>query len=231
MVKAILEGRKSQTRRMVKPALQDCSDRHKQYVEAEWKDNSPEFVQSLDGGNSWYCRYCGNGTNGMGEGFKSPYGLAGDILYVRETFCWDWLDYPDRTKKYYVYKASTPDYVFASGEHWLPSIHMPKEAARLFLKITDIRVERLQDISETDAEAEGVEWRIMGKGFGRLEGLRLYKDYINPSNTDYGPIFAKDSFSYLWQSINGPESWDANPWCWCINFERIEKHFIITDPR
>lgn len=154
---------------------------------------------------------------------KCPYGKVGDILYVRETWCWDWLDYPERTKKYYFYKATTPDYVFASGEHWLPSIHMPKEAARLFLKITDIRVERANDISEEDAIAEGVEWRIMGEEYGRLAGQRLYKDYINPGNAQFGPIFAKDSFIYLWQSINGEDSWEANPWVWVITFERTEK--------
>ncbi|MBC5835792.1 hypothetical protein G6N05_05280 [Flavobacterium sp. F372] len=95
-----------------------------------------------------------------------------------------------------------------------PSIHMPKAAARLFLQITDIRIERLKEISETDAIAEGV------KNDGFFEGLFNYKNYCN---NVFDLKNAIDSFKSLWLKINGKQSLDLNPWVWVIEFEKIEK--------
>ena len=94
---------------------------------------------------------------------------------------------------------------------------MPKEACRLFLKITSIKVERLQDISEEDAIAEGV-LSIPAKSFGKE--FRAYVDYL--ASGSYYPI-SEFSFESLWQSINGEESWNANPFVWIITFEKIQK--------
>ncbi len=92
-----------------------------------------------------------------------------------------------------------------------PSIHMPRWASRLTLEITAVRVERLQDISEADAIAEGVE-RVGDR----------FKQYMPMfDGSAYNPALAKSSYSQLWESINGPGSWAANPWVWVVSFRRV----------
>ncbi len=98
---------------------------------------------------------------------------------------------------------------------WKPSIHMPKEICRLFLKITDIRIERLQEISYTDAAAEGVE--------KLTEGYRNYFSKLNPPGETFFWPNAYHSFQSLWESIHGSESWESNPWLWVIEFEKTDK--------
>lgn len=143
---------------------------------------------------------------------KNRYGQKGDIFWVRETFCKS-LDVPGE----YYYKASNPEVCTedCDGSPWKPSIHMPKDAARIWLKRTGTRIERLGDISEEDAIAEGIHREWDGTAY-------WYKNYLDtfPSNFKGVP---KRSFQSLWNSINGPESWDANPWVWVLEFERIEK--------
>lgn len=147
------------------------------------------------------------------QGFwKCPYGVSGDRLWVRET----WAPMPagvlsDGLTGRYVYRAD-PD-VFSHTcesdfERWRPSIHMPRDASRITLEITDVRVERLQGISEADARAEGVEFD--GENF---------KEYIGGK---MNVATAWGSFYTLWTSINGPGSWDKNPWVWVVGFKRVE---------
>jgi hypothetical protein len=157
MVQAILEGRKTQTRRVVKPQSN---------------------ANVIDFGHEWE----------RGEFFaRCPYGQPGDVLWVRET--WAPLgDYP-KCNYTFMYKAD----VEQNYSKWKPSIHMPREAARLFLRIKSVRVERLQEITCQDVFAEGLE-----------------------SGHD-------SKFITLWESINGHESWEANPWVWVVEFERISK--------
>lgn len=161
---------------------------------------------------------------------KCPYGRPGDILWVREMFF--------RNGDEYIYRADgTCCEQFEQCEcdevgkpKWKPSIHMPKDACRIFLKVTDIRVERLQDISPGDACDEGIEyWNIDGDA---LEGGELQADFKNymwrddEKYEDYHfPTYASciDSFKSLWQSINGIESWEANPWVWVVSFKKIKK--------
>jgi hypothetical protein len=146
-----------------------------------------------------------------------PYGKPGDLLWVRETWS---ANYPEVG-----YKADTSAAYFGDGPHrgallrmydrqlgeWRPSIHMPRWASRLTLRVTEVRVERLQDISWSDAIAEGV-WKTVG-------GYWSYGDEFNPSyETPMG------AFQGLWESINGPDSWDANPWVWAITFEVIRQN-------
>jgi hypothetical protein len=101
---------------------------------------------------------------------------------------------------------------------WFPSIHMPREFARIFLKVTDVRVERLRDISEDDAMAEGIQSRER-----RNAGLTMAPITVFGlgGDTDYAPT-AVSAFSDLWESINGAGSWGQNPWVYALTFERVE---------
>lgn len=135
-----------------------------------------------------------------------PYGVAGDRLWVRETWGGD-----DCCG--YAYRADHPDWPHFEGDGeqpdspWRPSIFMPRKASRITLKLTGVRVERLQDISEEDAQAEGVECGV---------GLPPYK------GQPYPPSYVR-SFSRLWDEINGKRApWSINPWIWCLTFRRLQ---------
>lgn len=183
MVRAILDGRKTQTRRVANPR------KHPSLLDGSWSDN---YV--LDACNfEWLMRDC-------------PYGQPGDRLWVRETFQ---PIYPQDP----LYNGGKPicyDYAatYRHGDRlgdsigekrkWKPSIHMPRLASRITLEVTGVRVERLNDISGSDAVAEGVRSRLPDNGIAVAE----YRD--------------------LWQSINGAGSWNANPWVWVIEFEAVK---------
>lgn len=129
---------------------------------------------------------------------KCPYGLVGDLLWVRETWCRSLDEDGD-----YLYRATEPDADDGDGgSPWKPSIHMPKAAARIWLKITDIKVERLQDISEDNVKREGAG--------GNVRQMSLY-----------GANSEQRSFESLWKSINGTHSWNQNPWVWVVSFEKV----------
>ena len=186
MVQAILAGRKTQTRRVIKIKSTPFSEN---FTEAEWKNHLNRAGAKL-----------------LYGGFKK-----GDILWVRETY--------GTTAIGNMYKASvcSPD-VDKPLSGWKPSIFMPKEAARIFLKVTNVRVEKLQDISENDAIAEGVD--MLGET--KQYNWKYYKNY-NKSQ-DYTFMSPIDSFESLWQSINAKKHpWESNPWVWVYEFERIEK--------
>ena len=169
------------------------------------------------------------------EAIKCPYGQIGDILWVKEKFreylyvdendciCFD--------KKIIEYAADNPPLIPQMDRDgsamynkdgsekfipWKPSLFMPKSACRTFLQIKSIKVERLQDISEEDAKEEGV---LFGRTCSGVKET-LFKDY---SDNSFTLKSAKKSFQSLWKSINGQESWNANPWVWVIEFQRIEK--------
>lgn len=188
MVKAILDGRKRVTRRVVKPQPEAI------YVHGKQRDiinrNEIAFKVMNQGGKDCY--------------MIPPY-QPGDILYVRET--WNRNEYG--TGYPWLYKAS-PEYNDFEPYNWKPSIHMPKEAARIWLKVTDIRVERLQDITEEHAKSEGE------------NGLKYN------SKTGEELSAALDWFPFTWNNtIKKPDlyryGWEANPWVWVIEFERCEK--------
>lgn len=187
MVQAILEGRKTMTRRVINPQPDDISDYGDRIV---W---TPDVI-------------------------KCPYGEVGDRIWVRETFlCY--------SKDKYEYKANFPKDTFSKAK-WKPSIFMPKNACRIWLDVTNIRVERLQYISEADARAEGID-----DFTGHLGIAPTYRNYMHhPKKSEAAQraweVCADDaihSFKTLWQSINGKESWDANPWVWVVEFKKIEK--------
>jgi len=160
-----------------------------------------------------------------------PYGQPGDRLWVRETFC---PIYPQDPS----YNGGAPieyDYAatYTHGDRlgdslgikkvWKPSIHMPRAASRITLEITGVRVERLQNISEADAIAEGIERGQQNLGWyrGFMEGD---SPNLKQSGRDLKILTASPKLAYesLWSAINGPESWAANPWVWVVEFKRVE---------
>ena len=193
MVMAILEGRKTVTRRIVKGYILN---------DARWGYTTFTPKGHIS------CR----GNNGE-EFYKLPYEKfyklpceKDDILYVRE----NWAKIPGASSKggyAYKYKASTEGEYWekTAGWKWKPSIHMPKEAARIWLKVTDVRVERLNDITKEQAGREGVTWETDNSGLMRIsQFIKLWNSTLKKSDYD----------KYCW---------NANPWVWVIEFERYEK--------
>ena len=209
MVQAILAGRKTQTRRTKGLHLINSGPDY-------WEFNGGGIYAKADSSMNvpityWFFVFKNTITEEKIQ-IKCPYGQLGDVFWVRESFfCTKYYEHTPifKNKGKYVYKASDN---FIGCHKWKPSIHMPKKAARLFLRIKDIRVERLRDMFHSDARAEGVDF---------IEGIsgNFYYNYLT---LDYGcnELF---SFMTLWQKINGEKSWEENPWVWVIKFEKIEK--------
>lgn len=204
MVKAILDGRKTVTRRLVKTNIVNQFD-----VE---NDNRTvvAFVQQS-----------------TGDSFKptdvAPY-KVGDILYVRETYAnisdfVNYADYEIDSDLKYLFKCDDNGeehaFIDVGVKRWRPSIHMPKEAARIFLKVTDVRVERLQEMDHDAPAKEGIHFQSCPDGFTWKSKSSPVSCYINPMA----------SFRALWNSTVS-EDWqkfDSNPWVWVIEFQRVEK--------
>ena len=217
MVKAILNGRKTVTRRVIKPQPlgriayimagykhglwgYPGSDTYK-YWGDEWK--KPEGLSSEESNRHW-----------------APPCHTDDILYVRET----WGDYRECTEDgggvYVLYRAdypdgakqvTHPDGIVYELPKWHPSIHMPKGAARIFLRVTDVRVERLQDMKMSDIQAEGVVPVSVNGG----QWQQWQMDYMKP----------------VWDKTiknRGRYGWDANPWVWVIEFERCDQPVLMN---
>lgn len=196
MVRAILDGRKGATRRIVKGFIPD---------DAVWGYTAftPKGYIS--------CR--GTFADGYGEKiFKLPC-ETGDILYVRET----WKKAP---KGYYYYEDWQKDDI-ADVTKWKPSIHMPKEAARIWLKVIDVRVERLQDITYNGALREGSEGIRCDHVALGVHGCTdcMNTGWIEPPQVEFMQIWN----STIKKSNLDRYGWDANPWVWVIEFERCEK--------
>ncbi|EOZ5674204.1 hypothetical protein ACR2Y1_001923 [Morganella morganii] len=201
MVRAILDGRKTQTRRIMKPQPTPCD-----YI--DWRGNAR-------GGHVWPSNIFrtmlhveGELQNGDGGwkglvGDTCPFGDIDDRLWVREAFqvglC---------TESTIAYKATHKPSDLEEGWHekikWRPSIHMPRWASRILLEITGVRVERLQSTSEEDAKAEGFD--------------NSQSDAANSIGWFEKPIRA---FRRAWENIYGADGWDSNPWVWVIEFRRV----------
>ncbi|HGW4611669.1 TPA: hypothetical protein ACNIE9_003004 [Enterobacter chengduensis] len=203
MVLAILDGRKTQTRRIIKP--------------------QPEVTLSGGLSGTWLSRP----LNGLllpkieDIAIHCPFGVVGDRIWVRET----WARYNiDQDRHDIAYRATTPDDWPEEGR-WRPSIHMPRWASRITLEITDVRVERLNSINEHDAIAEGLaeiskDRRTYKYGVPDRDGYPGTDDCGWPWHEwERYPISA---YSKLWESIYGDDSWQANPWVWVIEFKRME---------
>jgi hypothetical protein len=193
MVRAILDGRKSCTRRICKDA-NECTVPDMEFYNADKRTYAvynfvdKEHMEQLSTAERT-CPIC-----------------TGDILYVRET----WKKAPNG---YYYYEDWQRNDI-ADITKWKPSIHMPKEAARIWLKVTDVKIERLQDVTEDGAKAEGA---IDNRGF------------IHSPENEYDRIHtAREHFIRIWNSTIKKSNlnrygWDASPWVWVIEFERCEK--------
>lgn len=210
MVRAFLAGRKQVTRRVMKPQPADTDD-----CQHEMQTYDKMLPQFYKGDCSCVCRKCGYGTLPNGESIFQPPYRPGDILYVRETWAAWSRTYGAVPVLYYKADKNAPD-----GIKWRPSIHMPREAARIFLRVTDVRVERLQDITELDImEKEGV----------TVDFPQPKPSYMSLAYTEtrLKPAVRK-SFADLWDSTIKPADhdlygWDANPWVWVIELERISR--------
>lgn len=222
MVRAILEDRKTVTRRAVKVQPRSKAD---------------------------------IGSYGIGQPFirnpdvskanpACPYGQPGDRLWVREAFGLQVRHYGGGTGEHIVYRATNPDAIYcksAEGREypvkWKPSIHMPRHSSRILLEITAVRVQRLQDISDEQAQAEGCFFTDYGRKCGhggngwtdvsscpapevhhpRRDGW-MWDKTTSSSQCLGAPRWA---FANLWNSVNGPDAWDANPWVWVVEFKRV----------
>jgi len=212
MVQAILAGRKTQTRRVLKP-------------QPDTSKISAPFHPEPRGDRQWVfmARDDFPGYSYATEDFKTPYAV-GDLLWVREAWrpvgslseCTG----PEDIR----YRATASDAECATAT-WRPSIHMPREFSRITLRVTAVKVERLQDISETDAIAEGFarvskDGQLFKYGIPDRDGL--------PGDDSVGWPWRewradpRDAFQVLWSSINGPDSWEPNPWVAAYTFERVK---------
>jgi hypothetical protein len=221
MVQAILDGRKTQTRRVVKPQPAETRAKDKHVIEVDaYCTGAPKS------GMAYYWK--DGGVWNSSERFKCKYGYVGDVLWVREehliTFSddrkWITVEFKDGTTVKYYYKDISLNllnrlYKRKTIGKWQRARFLPKELARLFLKNVHTRAERLHDIDEEDSELEGVK-----KFFHSLFQEHRYRDYLDAESQWRS---AKSSFESLWISINGEESWEANPWVWVIEFERTVK--------
>lgn len=196
MVKAILEGRKTQTRRVVKSALI--------INQAEFEcGNRPHVIRSEPSLQYWVDNDC-------------PFGQVGGRLWVRESF----MDLSGTGVEHRDSKGKLQKYAYAvdcpRGSHsdelrkefglkWKPSIHMPRSASRILLEVTNIRVEHLQSISNEDAKAEGFDYST------------------HPSAIEMGyAIGARTNFRHTWEQIYGANAWNKNPWVWVVEFKVIQ---------
>jgi hypothetical protein len=228
MVQAILDGRKTITRRT--NGLNEINKLPDEWTYNKWKAIGPHILWKHQFFNKTSQDY-------YWDGICCPYGMPRDLLWVREEHYrygqwvekegvftktgrqkWQFIPHFDEIKF-----SDNPPMEFRKGMHHKDPHHvgwykrlarfMPKAAARIWLEVTDIRVDRLQEITEGDAIAEGVERSISGNG------LIVYKHYLKPK---YGPS-SIHSFETLWTKINGPESWKANPWVWVVSFKKAKK--------
>lgn len=179
LVRATLEGRKTVTRRALK------------MPHALWETSATGELVPIPA--------------------NCPYGKPGDRLWVRETWGLQVRSYGGGTGEHIVYRATNPDAIYcksAEGREypvkWKPSIHMHRHSSRILLEITDVRVERLQDISRADIRAEGLQCPP-----------ELASDDVSPNYRDWYPAAWRE----LWESTGG--NWDANPWVWVVEFKRV----------
>ena len=208
MVRAILDGRKTVTRRMVKgDALA--------WLNADF---SPGFVAEKD-------NYC------------CPFGYAGDVLWVKEPLHRTGWTMVTPGVVTYTATGDATAYQWKWKNSGLPGMFCPREISRISLEITEVRVQRLQDISEDEVVREGARWHDFGRECGHLgewrdvgecrEAFHRQRDgwTMEPpaASAENCLPSARMAFANLINKINGPETWDANPWVWCVSFEMVKR--------
>lgn len=238
MVRAILDGRKTQTRRIIKQVPT--------YTHLEWnegpKKGQPRRIMDWglsgvyeeDPGKFWLDvqTHVDDNTH---EEIKCPYGTVGDRLWVRETYCQKAEDgypvynadgnldpscYHYAADGYYVMKCDGDggmEFTKSGREAspWKSPIFMPRHASRITLEVVSVRVERLQEITEDDVAKEGfIEWS---------DPPRVTSKHYGLTNADVWETSPKSAFARVWREINGPLSWDCNPWVWRVEFKRVQQ--------
>ncbi len=191
MVRAILEGRKTVKRHVV-------------------KDTGFYAIDAAIHGNDVALR------EREALSTRCPYGEPGDRLWVRETWGLQVRSYGGGAGEFIVYRATNPDAIYCRSSEgreypvkWKPSIHMRRHSSRILLEITAVRVERLQDISEEQALAEGVRGEPCDHARQACSDIGCWGDT------------AKGAFGFLWEQLNGAGAWQANPWVWVVEFKRV----------
>ncbi|EAQ6281926.1 hypothetical protein EXP44_05300 [Salmonella enterica subsp. enterica serovar Weltevreden] len=235
MVRSIIDGRKTQTRRIMAIQPEHSELGLRRVIDSK---------NGRDNGKYFWSQSGACGLKMRSKMFGCPYGEVGDRIWVRETWSdvnldgapavayraddevYDLMEdeslldeggsfnYQDPRVCKYQFAAWHSDLISGIEGNWRPSIHMPRWASRITLDITDVRVERLNGISETDAEAEGIDMEAL------FDSQDCY-DCIADHNMTGRPT-AKGAFKYLWESIYGEEGWKSNPWVWVIEFKRVE---------
>lgn len=205
MVRALLAGTKTVTRRLVKP-------------QPEY-DGDPRWP-----GWKWPCAAAGTMLEIREMSAASPYGGRGDRLWVKETHALradvDWRERPAKAAQYALYRASYEGELNQGLEwhrydRWRPSIHLPRPLARILLEVVNVRVERLHDITEADARAEGIE-AVDGEIPDEVHCARAKRI---GEMMESGRVV----FSLLWDRLNGARApWESNPWVWRVEFKRID---------
>ncbi len=224
MVRALLDGRKTQTRRIIKQ-----QPTGEQRPLSEWSSNlasachdpapDPEKLRSHSDRLKGRIFPFADERGGLYSP-SCPYGHPGDHLWVRETFV------PAIAVRAF-YRATDEKLLSDDGwtGRWVSSIHMPRALSRITLSITDVRAERLRQISEADAIAEGIEPVIDPRGNAWKsyeiihQGPHKGEPHPHSAAPNRSPIV---SYRELWESLNGAGSWEANPWVWVVSFERIQ---------
>lgn len=233
MVRAILDGRKTQTRRVIKNQREgDC-----------WSVKPTLDPRHSGHTHDWWLP---KGTLPYSALPSCPFGKVGDRLWVREA--WSDVNYEGSTAlayradgelksineddgddsdpnfEKYQFANWYPNLIEGTEGKWRPSIHMPRWASRITLEITDIRVERLHGINEEDAKAEGVRQGVR-KINHEADNELIYCNYLASKLDDASEWFDSpiDSFLSLWESIYGAESWQHGPWVWVVEFKVVDK--------
>lgn len=232
MVQRTLDGSKGQTRRVVKL----------------WEAPNGWGVYHSDGADDWEFVHLGEDGDPYPDGGmvvrRCPYGVPSDRLWVREAWrVHGYSDRPDGGLVASIVYGATGTTIDISGiddekshlpatDHWRPSIHMPRWASRITLEVTDVRVERIQDISGVDARAEGVKCPVVPKpdAPGYCDPLvpveLLERAHAWPKSTtgdEAHDFHSRLAFSGLWESINAKRGygWETNPWVWCVTFKKV----------
>ncbi len=199
MSRALLDGSKTQTRRAVAYFQRPKFKESKDFPDMAWGAIAQKHARwgfAVFGGTAEEC------ATALAESGCCPHGKVGDRIWVRETF--------SEISCRLTYRADSDDGAHRMVKRWTPSIHMPRAASRILLEITNVRMERLNDISEADARAEG------------CSASGWMPSYSNPDNAGGGEsVSAADAFAALWESVYGAGSWAANPWVWAISFRRV----------
>ncbi|MBC4753467.1 ASCH domain-containing protein [Klebsiella variicola] len=218
MVRAILDDRKTQTRRPIK-----------------WKQTRFTEIGEREDGSKW--PWSEDTEHACDFWHPCPFGAVGDRIWVREAFRVhsratdvatlvykasernSWTEQTHRVPVAVCNKPATP-------EKWTPSLHMPRRASRILLEITDVRVERLNAISEEDAQREGVHtevWdqTVVARNYAARDEFFQFWSEDMPHYVEMNQLY-RSSFRSLWESIYGAEKWQANPWVWVIEFKRVE---------